>query len=319
MYHTPVLLQEVLEGLQCQDGGIFLDCTVGCGGHTEAILEQHPENRVIGIDRDARALQLARQQLEKFGERVALYHERFEQFEWVLRSQVGWACPPDLDGIIFDLGVSSLQLDDPERGFSFQQPARLDMRMDRQTSETDSSRTAYQIVNTYSAEQLAEIFFRYGEERHSRRIAREIVAARAAQLIETTTQLADIVKWAVPKRFHPRDIHPATRVFQALRIEVNAELQHLGETLERAVQALRAGGRICVISFHSLEDRIVKRTFAKLAKGCQCPPDFPVCVCGIAPSLKILSKKPIVATEVERQQNPRARSAKLRIAEKIRS
>jgi 16S rRNA (cytosine1402-N4)-methyltransferase len=323
-FHTPVLLQEVLEGLRCQDGGVFLDCTVGCGGHTEAILEQHPENCVIGIDRDALALQIARKRLEKFGNRVSLHHERFEHFERVLRhclsdpSGKTSAGIPRVDGIIFDLGVSSLQLDDPERGFSFQYPARLDMRMDRQVSGTRSSQTAYEIVNTYSADQLAEIFFRYGEDRHSRRIAREIVAARTLHPIETTTQLAELIAQVIPRRFHPKGIHPATRVFQAIRIEVNEELQHLDDTIERAVQSLREGGRICVIAFHSLEDRIVKRTFAKLAKGCQCPPAFPKCVCGIAPSLRILSRKPTVATEEERQQNPRSRSAKLRIAEKIR-
>jgi 16S rRNA (cytosine1402-N4)-methyltransferase len=203
-------------------------------------------------------------------------------------------------------------LDKPERGFSFQQTGRLDMRMDKQESQT-----AYDIVNTYSAEQLADVFFQYGEERQARRIAKKIVEARASHPIETTTKLAELIEHAIPRRFHPKRIHPATRVFQALRIEVNDELQQLGETLERAVPYLREGGRICVISFHSLEDRIVKRTFVKLAKGCQCPPEFPECVCGIAPSLKILSRKPIVATEEERQQNPRSRSAKLRVAEKF--
>jgi 16S rRNA (cytosine1402-N4)-methyltransferase len=188
------------------------------------------------------------------------------------------------------------------------------MRMDRQESQT-----AYDVVNTYSAKQLADVFFQYAEERQSRRIAKKIVEARASHPIETTTQLAKLIEQAIPRRFHPKGIHPATRVFQALRIEVNDELQHLGETVERAVPYLLEGGRICVISFHSLEDRIVKRTFVKLAKGCQCPSEFPECVCGIAPSLKILSRKPIVATEEERQQNPRSRSAKLRIAEKIGS
>jgi 16S rRNA (cytosine1402-N4)-methyltransferase len=219
-----------------------------------------------------------------------------------------------LNGILFDLGVSSIQLDEADRGFSFQRTGRLDMRMDQ---DEKGSITAYDVVNTYSAKQLAEVFFLYGEERHSRRIARRIVEARASLPIETTTQLAEIVECAVPRRYHPRSIHPATRVFQAIRIEVNDELHHLGETLERAVLYLREGGRICVISFHSLEDRIVKRTFTKLAKGCQCPPKFPECVCGITPSLKILSRKPIVATPEEQQQNPRSRSAKLRVAEKI--
>lgn len=318
MTHIPVLVQEVLSGLCCSQGGCFLDCTVGCGGHTRAILEQHPQNYVIGLDRDMMALEIANQQLQQFAERVVLYHQRFEHFEQVFEQQVvrqyldkatGRAC---LDGILFDLGVSSLQLDDPERGFSFQTPGRLDMRMDRQ-----QSRSAYEVVNTSSAEQLADIFFRYGEERQSRRIARKIVEAREQAPLETTTQLAELVSQAVPKRFHPKRIHPATRVFQALRIEVNDELRSLGDTLERAVAYLRKGGRICVISFHSLEDRLVKRTFARLAKGCQCPPDFPVCVCGKTPVLTVLTRKPIGATAAEQTHNPRSRSAKLRIAQKI--
>jgi len=321
MDHTPVLLKEVLDGLRCHQSGVFLDCTLGCGGHTAAILEQHPENRVVGIDQDAFVLGTAGERLTKFGNRVSLYHERFEHFENILRQHFSDTPAGDtatsvscLNGILFDLGVSSVQLDDANRGFSFQRTGWLDMRMDQDESRTT---TAYDVVNTYSVEQLADVFFQYGEERQSRRIARKIVEARALHPIETTTQLAKIVERAVPRRYRSTTIHPATRVFQATRIEVNGELQDLGETLERAVSYLCEGGRICVISFHSLEDRIVKRTFAKLAKGCQCPPEFPECVCGIAPSLKILSRKPVIATTEERQQNPRSRSAKLRIAEKI--
>ncbi len=318
-YHIPVLLHEILEGLQCQQKGIFLDCTIGCGGHAASILAQHPENRIIGIDRDALAIRVARQRLEEFGERVTLYHERFEHFERVVHgadAENHADCTPRFDGILFDLGVSSLQLDDAERGFSFQHPAWLDMRMNRQDSGKSPARTAYEVVNTYSIEDLADVFFRYGEERQSRRIARQIVETRSLHPIETTTELAEIVAGAIPKRFHPKRIHPATRVFQAIRIEVNDELQHLGDTLERAVQYVRPGGRMCVISFHSLEDRIVKRTFAKLAKGCQCPPDFPECVCGKQPSLTIISGKPIMASAEEQTQNPRSRSAKLRIVQK---
>jgi 16S rRNA (cytosine1402-N4)-methyltransferase len=314
-FHTPVLLREVLDGLQCHKPGVFLDCTVGCGGHTEAILAQHPENRVIGIDRDARALEIARKRLEPFGNRIALYHERFEQFEQVLPRTITPEKVAYINGVLFDLGVSSLQLGDAERGFSFQQTAWLDMRMDNQRP----SKTAYEVVNTYTVEQLAEIFFRYSEERHARRIAKRIVEARTIAPLETTTQLAELVVHAIPRRFHPKGIHPATRIFQAIRIEVNAELHQLGETFERVVRYLRDGGRICVISFHSLEDRIAKRTFAKLAKGCQCPPTFPQCVCGLKPILNILSRKPIVATATEQEHNPRSRSAKLRIAEKIKS
>lgn len=315
--HIPVLLEEALEGLQCREGGVFLDGTLGCGGHTVAILERHPENRVIGIDRDTDALRLAGERLERFGDRVALYHERHEHFERILRQffhiERRENIEPCVDGILFDLGLSSLQLDRGERGFSFQTSAWLDMRMDRESG----GKSAYDVINSYTETQLADVFFQYGEERQSRRIAKFIVEARAESPIEDTKQLADIVFRSIPKRFHPEGIHPATRVFQALRIEVNDELRGLGDTLERAVKYLRPGGRICVISFHSLEDRIVKWSFRKLAKGCQCPPDFPICACGIGPSLKIISRKPVLPSEKERMENPRSRSAKLRIAEKL--
>ena len=317
--HIPVLLRAVLEGLQCASrSGVFLDGTLGCAGHARAILEQHPENRILGLDRDQDALRLAADALATYRQRAHLYHQRFEHFERAVHQyfhedsaeiDTPSAC---LDGILLDLGVSSLQLDRPERGFSFKHQARLDMRMNQQEPQN-----AYTLVNTASAEELADIFYLYGEERQSRRIAAKIVAARKSAPIGTTTQLADLVYQAIPKRFHPKQIHPATRVFQALRIAVNQELHDLAETLEHLSAYLVPGGRICVISFHSLEDRIVKRTFRKLAKGCVCPTDFPVCVCGRRPSLKILSRKPIVATDEERQQNPRSRSAKLRIAEKM--
>ena len=317
--HISVLLNEVLEGLQCREGGLFLDGTLGCGGHTKAILERHAENRVIGIDRDADALQLAGERLQCFGDRASLFHGRHEEFERVLRQFFQTPSPdeigPCLDGMLLDLGLSSLQLERGERGFSFQHSAWLDMRMDRQSG----GKSAYDVINRYSETQLADVFFQYGEERQSRRIAKFILEARAERPIETTTDLADIVYRSIPKRFHPKGIHPATRVFQALRIEVNEELRKLGDTLERAVEFLRPGGRICVISFHSLEDRIVKRSFKKLAKGCECPPDFPICVCGKTPSLKIISRKPVLPSETERDENPRSRSAKLRVAEKFAS
>ncbi|MBD3305875.1 16S rRNA (cytosine(1402)-N(4))-methyltransferase RsmH [candidate division KSB3 bacterium] len=317
-HHIPVLLHEVLEGLQCAQKGVYLDCTVGCGGHAAAILACHPENRVIGIDRDSAALQIARQRLQPFEDRVVLYHERFEQVDLVLQSaDIQNQIEPYVDGILCDLGVSSLQLDDAERGFSFQHTGWLDMRMNQHEPEISSTRTAYEVVNTYAAKDLADLFFRYGEERHARRIARRIVEARSQQPIETTTQLADLVARAIPKRFHPQGIHPATRVFQAIRIEVNEELESLGSAIERLVRFLRPDRRIGVIAFHSLEDRIVKRTYVKLAKGCQCPPDFPVCVCGRQPAVQIISKKPIRASREEYAHNPRSRSAKFRIAQKI--
>ncbi len=316
--HIPVLLHNVLEGLQCSQGGLFLDGTLGCAGHSRAILDQHPENRIIGLDRDREALRLATEVLQPYHDRVRIYHQRFEHFERALRQYFGGnhaeidapgAC---LNGILLDLGVSSVQLDRPERGFSFKNTARLDMRMNQQDPQS-----AYELVNTASAEELADIFYQYGEERQSRPIARKIVDARKQAPIDTTTRLADLVSQAVPKRFHPKKIHPATRVFQALRIAVNTELQDLADTLERLITYLIPGGRMCVISFHSLEDRIVKRIFQKLAKGCVCPPDFPICVCGQTPSLIIISRKPMIATTEEQEQNPRSRSAKLRIAEKI--
>ncbi len=313
--HIPVLLEEVLEGLQCHQKGRYLDGTVGGGGHTAAILEQHPDNRIIGLDRDAETLEVARKRLERFGKRVVLYHTRFEAFEDVLQAVLSGE---KLDGAVLDLGVSSLQLDEAERGFSFQHSAWLDMRMDRESDgETGQTKTAYDVVNTYSAEKLADLFFTYGEERQARRIAKFIVAARADHPISRTTELAEIVYQSIPKRFHPKKIHPATRVFQAIRIEVNEELQQLGETLERLVPYVRSGGRLCVISFHSLEDRIVKRTFVKLAKGCVCPPDFPACACGKQPSLRMMPRKPIGPSAEELVANPRSRSAKLRIAEML--
>ncbi len=322
--HVPVLVNETLEGLRCQQGGVFLDCTVGCGGHAAAILSQHPENRLIGIDRDAEALHIAQTRLAPFGDRACLVHTRFEHIEQILQGRVeyaprsGFGTPcgfldenSEFDGILMDLGVSSLQLDQGERGFSFLSPARLDMRMNQQ-----DSRTAYDVVNAYSADDLANVIFHYGEERQSRRIAKWIVNARASKPVETTTELAAIVKRAIPKRFQPKAIHPATKTFQAIRIEVNDELPRLGATIEQGVGHLRTWGRICIISFHSLEDRIVKRTFLSLEKGCQCPPDFPECVCGKHAVLQRITKKPITASAGERKHNPRSRSAKLRIAEK---
>ncbi len=317
--HISVLLQEALDGLACDHPGLFFDATVGCGGHTAAILSQHPDNCVIGVDQDQAALQIARERLEEFGDRAALYHARHEAFDRVAQE---WAREhgvelPQFQGMLFDLGVSSLQFDEAERGFSFQRSAWLDMRMDASTPPTAETLTAYTLVNTYEEEALADVFFRYGEERQSRRIARRIVEARAAAAIETTTELAQIVDRAIPKRFQQKGIHPATRVFQAIRIEVNAELQALGDTLERAVAFLAPEGRLCVISFHSLEDRIVKQTFARLAKGCVCPPECPVCICGKTPQIRLISRKPITPSAEELQTNPRSRSAKLRIVEKL--
>lgn len=317
-FHIPVLLREVLQGLRCSEGGLFLDGTLGCAGHARAILEQHPQNRLIGLDRDGEALRIAADILQPYQGRFSLSHQRFETFEdavrryWAEQGSAPAAPAACFDGVLLDLGVSSVQLDRAERGFSFQQPARLDMRMNQRDPHS-----AYDLVNTASAEELADIFYQYGEERQSRRIAAKLIEARRTAPIETTTQLADLVYRAIPRRFHPKHIHPATRVFQALRIAVNRELHDLGETLERLTASLKPGGRICVIAFHSLEDRIVKRMFRQLAKGCTCPPDFPICVCGKTPALTLVTRKPLTAGSDEAQRNPRARSAKLRVAEKI--
>ncbi|GAK48895.1 ribosomal RNA small subunit methyltransferase H [Candidatus Moduliflexus flocculans] len=317
--HISVLLHEALDGLGCENPGMFLDATVGCGGHSAAIVARHPDNRLIGVDQDEVALQIARERLQEFGDRVTLYHARHEAFD---RVALEWAQAhgieaPKFQGMLFDLGVSSVQFDDAERGFSFQRSGWLDMRMDASTLPESGALTAYQVVNMYEEKALADVFFRYGEERQSRRIARKIVEARAAAPIETTTQLAEIVDRAIPKKFQQKGIHPATRVFQAIRIEVNGELRELGDTLERAVAFLAPGGRLCVISFHSLEDRIVKQTFARLAKGCECPPSCPVCICGKTPQIALVSKKPVTPSEEEVRLNPRSRSAKLRIVERL--
>ena len=312
--HISVLLQEVLDGLECQHPGLFLDATVGCGGHAAAILARHSANRVIGVDQDQAALQVARERLQEFDDRVTLYHARYEAFDRVAQEHGVEA--PQFQGMLFDLGVSSLQFDDAGRGFSFQRSGWLDMRMDASTP-TAGALTAHHVVNAYAEDALANLFFQYGEERQSRRIARKIVEARAAAPIETTSELAEIVDRAIPKKFQQKGIHPATRVFQAIRIEVNGELRELGGTLERAVAWLAPKGRLCVISFHSLEDRIVKQTFARLAKGCECPPSCPICICGKTPQIALISKKPITPSEEELHANPRSRSAKLRIVEKL--
>lgn len=322
MIHVPVLLKEVLRELKAEEPGFYLDCTVGVGGHAEAILKQNPDNRVIGIDRDEEALQLAKERLTPFGERVQLYHGNYREVEEILESaravflrsggEEMVSNPAYLKGVLFDLGVSSLQLDRAERGFSFQKDAFLDMRMDQ-----TQTLTAFDVVNRASQEELEEIFSKWGEERWARSISRKIVEERKAGEIRTTGQLAQIVQAAIPKRFQSRGIHPATKVFQALRIKVNQELDFLKESLERVVSFLKTGGRLCVISFHSLEDRIVKETFLNLAKGCQCPPWFPTCVCGRKPVIRLVHKRPITPSEEEKKENPRSRSAKLRVAEKI--
>jgi 16S rRNA (cytosine1402-N4)-methyltransferase len=306
-YHTPVLLKEVVTLLQPRRGGLYVDCTVGGGGHAREILcACGPEGQLVGLDWDEDAIAASRERLSEFGARVQLVRANYVELERVLMS-LGVTT---VDGVVFDLGVSSRQFDEPGRGFSFQREGPLDMRMSRQLGAT-----ARDVLRTASLEELARIFRVYGEEKRARAIAREIVAEREPEPLETTTQLARLVERVLgPKR---GGIHPATRVFQALRIAVNNELDNLKRGLDVATRFLKSGGRIAVISFHSLEDRTVKQFFVEQGGGCICPPDLPACVCGRKAMLRIVTRKPVTPGEEEVRANPRARSAKLRVAEKI--
>jgi len=307
--HIPVLCNKVLDFLEPTAGGIYVDATVGLGGHSSAILEESsPNGRIIGIDLDADALEIARARLHTFTDRYLLIHGNFARMDALLRNYSVDA----VDGILLDLGVSSLQLDTPSRGFGFKHTGLLDMRMNPR-----QALLALQVVNDSAVETLADIFKRYGEERFARRIAYRIVQARQQEPITTTTRLADIVKAGIPQR--ASSTHPATRVFQALRIYVNAELENLDTGLDAAISLLKPGGCLCVITFHSLEDRIVKQRFQRCACACICPPKTPVCICEHEPSLHILTKRPVLPAAGEVQANPRARSAKLRAARKIAS
>ena len=303
------MADRVLEFLAPRSGGVYLDGTLGGGGHARLILEaSSPDGRLIGMDQDADALSAAGEQLAAFGDRVVLRHGNFATLESCL-DELGVDL---LDGVLLDLGVSSYQLDSPARGFSFREDGPLDMRMNRA-----AGLTAADVVAEADADTLRQIFRDYGEERWAGRIAREIVATREHQPIESTLQLADLVSRVVPRTKGPQRIHAATRVFQALRIHVNGELDMLRAGLEAAQKRLKPGGRLVVISFHSLEDRIVKQMFRDLATGCICPPRLAVCVCGHQPQAGILTRKAVRASETEIDRNPRARSAVLRAIEKL--
>jgi 16S rRNA (cytosine1402-N4)-methyltransferase len=306
MIHQPVLLKEVLEGLvPGRSDGLFVDATVGLGGHAEAILERYPRLRLLGIDRDPEALRRSRERLKRFGDRVTLTEGRHESLIEILKqSEAGTAA-----AVLADLGVSSMQLDDAGRGFSFRFDAPLDMRMG------SSGATAADLIRALDEDELARILRDYGEEPRARRIARAIVEARAEAPIETTLQLASVIRRV--KRARPHEIDPATLTFQALRIATNEELVGLDRFVEDAVSILETGGRVGVISFHSLEDRIVKRAFRRLEGECICPPGLPVCGCGATASVRTVTGRPVTATEEEIESNPRSRSAKLRIAEKV--
>ena len=305
--HRPVLLDECIQSLAIRPEGLYVDGTLGRGGHSGEIARRLTSGRLIAIDRDQAALDAAQVRLADCMERVTLVHGNFRQMPEILKQLE----VPAVDGILLDLGVSSPQLDDPERGFSYQKDAPLDMRMDR-----SQPLTAAMVVNQWPEAQLREVLRTYGEERYAGSIAAAIVRSRVKQPIATTLQLVDVIRGAMPAAALREKQHPAKRSFQGIRIAVNDELAAVSDAVAAAIPLLKPGGRMCVISFHSLEDRIVKRELAKAAKGCTCPPEFPVCICGKTPQVVLKPRKPILPGAEELKTNPRARSAKLRVAEK---
>ena len=307
-HHVSVLLDECLEGLDIKPEGIYVDGTLGGAGHSSQIAKRLTTGRLIGIDRDPVALKAAGERLAPFGDRVTLVHSNFCEIAQVLRD----LNIDGVDGILLDLGVSSPQLDDGSRGFSYMADAPLDMRMN-----SEDMLSAHDVVNTWSFEELKRILYDYGEERYAPRIASAICSRREVKPIETTLELVDIIRGAMPAAALREKQHPAKRSFQAIRIAVNDELGSVEKVMRDAVPCLNPGGRLAVITFHSLEDRIVKNAMAEASRGCTCPPSFPVCVCGKKPLVKLISRKPILSGEMELERNPRARSAKLRICEKI--
>ena len=307
-HHVSVLLEECIQGLAIKPDGIYVDGTLGGAGHSSRIAAKLTTGRLIGIDRDNVALEAAAERLRPFADRVTLVHANFCDMDQALQ-ELGI---DKVDGILLDLGVSSPQLDDGQRGFSYMTDAPLDMRMNG-----EDTRDARQIVNTWSYEELKRILYDYGEERFAPRIAAAICRRREQAPIETTLELVDVIKGAMPASALREKQHPAKRSFQAIRIAVNDELGAVETVMKKAVPLLNPGGRLAVITFHSLEDRIVKNAMAEAAKGCTCPPSFPVCVCGKKPQVRIVTRKPIVSGEEELERNPRARSAKLRICEKL--
>ncbi len=300
--HVPVMLDECIEGLNIKPDGVYADCTAGGGGHSEAIIKRLTTGRLIAVDQDITAINAVRKRLEPYSDRLTLVHSNFSEAMSIFGEG-------QLDGALIDLGVSSYQLDTPERGFSYMNDAPLDMRMD-----TSRAISAYDIVNGYGERELADIIFKWGEEKFARKIAANIVNVRP---VNTTLELADIVKHSMPKAARDGGHHPAKRTFQAIRIEVNNELEIIEPTIRSLVKCLKPGGRLAVITFHSLEDREVKQTMTELTKGCTCPKSLPVCICGKTPDIKLITKKPILPSEKELEENPRSRSAKLRVAEKL--
>lgn len=308
-HHVTVLKNEAVDGLNIKENGIYVDCTLGGAGHSSLIASRlSAEGRLIGIDQDDKALQNAEKILDQYSDRVTLVKNNFRHVHDVLEQ----LDIQKVDGFLYDLGVSSPQLDEAERGFSYNHDAPLDMRMD-----PSGILSAYEVVNQWGETEIANLIYRYGEEKFSRRIAKRIVEKRAESPIERTFQLVEVIKQSIPAAARRQGPHPAKRTFQAIRIAVNDELQAFEDSLGQALERLDVHGRISVITFHSLEDRICKQFFKNQSQGCTCPPGFPQCVCGQEPKLKIMTKKPVSPREEEIEENPRARSAKLRIAEKI--
>ena len=305
-YHIPVLYYETLDNLVINPDGIYIDCTLGGGSHSEGILERlSDKGLLISIDQDTNAIEYSKKRLEKFSSKWKVFKGNFENIDTITYM----AGVDKVDGILMDIGVSSKQLDDPERGFSYRYDVKLDMRMN-----TEQKISAYDVVNTYSEEQLSKIIFEYGEERHARKIAKLIVEERKSSPIEKTSDLIALIKRAYPERASK---HPAKKTFQAIRIEVNRELEVLENAMSKAVELLKVGGRLAIITFHSLEDRIVKNKFKDLATACKCPKDIPICVCGGVKKFEIITKKPIIPIDDELKNNNRAHSSKLRILERI--
>lgn len=306
--HIPIMLNECLDGLDIKPNGIYFDGTLGGAGHSSAILKKLKNGCLIASDKDEEALKVSTERLAKISNNFKTVKSDFKQFSKILDN----LNIDKIDGVLLDLGVSSYQLDNVERGFSYIHDAPLDMRMDK-----SNPLTAEIVVNEYTAEQLTKIFYQYGEEPFTKNIVKNIVEQRKTKRIATTKQLADIIKQSVPKKVQIQKGNPCKRVFQAVRIEVNGELTNLENTIYQMIDRLKVGGRIAIITFHSLEDRIVKDAFKFCATGCICPKNIPICVCGHKASIKLINKKPLVANEVEQQQNSRSLSAKLRVAEKI--
>ena len=307
-HHISVLLDECIDGLNIKPDGIYVDGTLGGAGHSSQIAKRLTTGRLIGIDRDPVALKAAGERLAPYADRVTLVHSNFCEIAQVLKD----LDIAGVDGILLDLGVSSPQLDDGSRGFSYMAEAPLDMRMN-----SEDTLTAYDVVNSWSYEELRRILFDYGEERYAPKIASAICKKREEKPIETTLELVDVIRGAMPAQALREKQHPAKRSFQAIRIAVNDELGSVEKVMKDAIPCLNPGGRLAVITFHSLEDRIVKTAMAGAAKGCTCPPSFPVCVCGKKPQVQVITRKPIVSGDEELERNPRARSAKLRVCEKV--